>query len=425
MNEFIHFIQNVSTINGLLNTINIWEEIAYFYNDTDLPIELHYSCKNEDINYVKDVLNITDNETYNTEPFPDSAICSAIIKDDSNELLEVYKDGISEKIQTFHVVITLQNNSKKYEFGANAIKESMAHIFENSLIPKNKYELSKSSPYDLVEAIIANNYPILLKPSFMYAMCDASLMYINPAEVFKYMMEKMIFTKFVPSKSIDIYVFFKNNIKSLYPKLDMDFYDYWKNILEKTLKAAGNIVNTSDYEFSYRWLSDLIFEYNCLRKKTPDFFAELCEFKTEKERLGVFLKFMNKKTSPLLINKNNIVSYIGSLKLSKENEKQLFYWHDMSQMYYYIFKNSAECPYYICTENCKFKKQPYKKPINTKSKISFLCKLKYSFLFLIYKLFKIFNNHVPCVFSQYSRMFGLYTWNSVFEYILATTRLLN
>ncbi len=58
IHEYIHFIQNISTIHGMLGIINICSKIQEFYN-ADYPINFPFISKNEEILFWTDCLDIT------------------------------------------------------------------------------------------------------------------------------------------------------------------------------------------------------------------------------------------------------------------------------------------------------------------------------------------------------------------------------
>lgn len=396
IHEYIHFIQNISTIYGMLGIINVCSKIQDFYN-VDYPIKFPFVSKQQDIIFWTDCLDITENaiESNPTIPF---FINSAEIKIDPDGF-ELIKDGSSIILYPYYVEISYQNQKQNYEFGAQAIKEAMTTVFEEALMPSSNQKRVWTLPYDLVEIIFKFNYPLLLKPEYIYAFCDACLMSRNPPEIFKYMLDTMIQTQFVPNSSLDIYIFFRSHFLNNY-----NYIADWGEIFSLTLNKVNDIINIKEIDFVADWILNLITHYNTLRKKTPDFFSELIKFKTPNDRLSLFYHYLNKDTSPLIFNNKGIPAYIGSPILSKEQSSSLMYWYHMSLMFTYIFKNNKECPF-ECKEKCKYRKIPYKKKVLNNS---FIYRLIVKILFILHEKFGCFFNIQPCLFTNYSRSFGLY-----------------
>ncbi len=335
----------------------------------------------------------------NTSPKIPFFITSAELQADTDGF-ELEKSGSKITIYPYYVEIRFQNQIINYDFGTQAIKEAMTTVFEEALMPSSNPKNFWTLPYDLVEIIFKFNYPILLKPQYIYAFCDSCLMSMNPPETFKIMLDKMIQLHFIPNSSLEIYNFFRSNYINSY-----DYISNWGEIFSLTIKKVNDIVNVRQLDYAAEWSLNLITNYNILRKTNPDFFSELIKFKTPKERLLLFINYLNKDTSPLILNNNNIPACIGSPVLSEEQSSSLLYWYHMSLMFTYVFKNNKECPFKFCKEKCKFRNKPYNKKVLNNNLIN---KLLIKVLYLIYKKFGLFLNIQPCLFTNYSRSFGLY-----------------
>lgn len=397
IHEYIHFIQNISTIHGMLGIINVCDKIQEFYN-ANYPIKFPFVSKREETLFWTDCLDITENSMSTTPTVP-FFITSAKLKQDTNGF-PLVKSGTSIIIYPYYVEISYQNQTIQYDFGTQAIKEAMTTVFEEALMPNSNPKNFWTLPYDLVEIIFKFNYPILLKPQYLYAFCDSCLMSRNPPETFKIMLDRMIQSQFIPNTALDIYNFFRANYINSY-----NYISDWGEIFSLTIRKVNDIINVKQLDYAAEWTLKLITHYNTLRKTTPDFFSEIIKFKTPKKRLLLFLHYLNQDTSPLIFNNNNIPACIGSPLLSEEQSSSLLYWYHMSLMFIYVFKNNKTCPFTICKEKCKYRNKPYNKKVLNENLFN---KILVKVLFILYNKFGLFFNIQPCLFTNFSRSFGLY-----------------
>ena len=372
IHEYIHFIQDISTVYGLSNLSNTFSDIAYFYNITEKNISLPYYIKSEsgarEIN--KDLFSVYFSETDYTR-IPKENISVSI-----NES-PVSKIGIDnfDSLNYYTVHVKKDAYQNEFDFGACAIMEGMARIIERYLYiesDKKYWEI----PYDLPEIVVKNLYPEYSESlQNIFALCDASLMYFHPGEVFIKMVYLMKENSFIPKTVNEVYSFVHQHLIIT----GIDFYTFWNKIVLDASNHITNVVNVSEYNFAKNWAIESLNYYYNLRRNNPAFLSEILTYPSTKAQIELINIFKN-FTSPVIYNKKNEFAVIGNRVISADDQKKIFYWFNMSKFYIYVFKKSKSCPFEsLCFEDCSFIKEPYKR-----------------------------NGSDYCLFQQYSRVFGLY-----------------
>ena len=172
--------------------------------------------------------------------------------------------------------IELDYGIKKYGpfgFGGHCISECMARCIENYLFPYPPRAFD--SDYDLPYIVAKNIYPALFSnPKFVVALCDASLFFDFPGQVFletlNYLKDKNIFC----NQSYEIY----SLVWNLYGNSKIIFNQWIKSVNE-AVNSIDIIVNVNEPEFEIprNWAKHLITTYCLERMKNTAFFTNLME----------------------------------------------------------------------------------------------------------------------------------------------------
>jgi len=185
--EYIHFLQDATTTYGISNTNvilrKIWDVILYIQNcikngQKSIHLPLTSSCFYNDVaTNNKEFFNFYNQYTENVIVLKESFLIEI-----REKTIEEYDSTSLEDININFYELTFKNGYK-CNFGAFAIYEGMAHCLQKIIYKKSINE--KRNPYDLAYIIWANclpNYKDDYK-SFL-DLCEFSLMFYNPAEVF-------------------------------------------------------------------------------------------------------------------------------------------------------------------------------------------------------------------------------------------------
>lgn len=299
VHEYIHYLQDISTTYGLLNFNNILGKIQGYMNfvansendEIDLPINLDYIENYEQNEWLSQVY---EGDTV------DLKRCKIINISYLEE--ELYKNEYNKDV--YQVILNLRIDEefkcKEYIFGGRAILEGMAYLIET-----NKYYEESSNlvaPYNLCEMVTKYIYEEFAEnKSFIVALCDISLMSLQPGVTFYNILREMKESKFMPNNIEDIYTYCRNN-KQL---------DYYMELYEEQLHTAMERIDfmysqnsqVSDMVNINKWLKSLLERMKKDRSKNCAFITQIMNYKGEKFE-KYFLGMVHKYGVPLIVTKD-------------------------------------------------------------------------------------------------------------------------
>ena len=313
--EYIHFLQNASTVFCMANTSNVFKDIFYFYNIKDDKIVLPYRFSSDleirEIN--NNLFEIYFNRCdYHTVP---TLISINIIETSAKDY---FIEGFPE-LKAFEIEISSNGHSEKYGFGAFAIMEGMANMIENHMYPKAQVN-GLNIPYDL-PGIVANYIyaPIFNNKAFLVALCDMSLMYYHPAEVFIKILRIMADSQFVPQTIYDIYNFVHNHLQIP----GATFKTFWHNTYNNTCSDIMNLVNVETYNNARNWALDSLKLFYDIRNRDITFISQLMLLSPADAQHSLF-SFIQKEAAPPICNNNMQFGLIGGNAMPEEKKEILF-----------------------------------------------------------------------------------------------------
>ena len=211
--EYIHFLQDITTVYGYANFSKIMNLIKATYHkikerksagNTELHIPISFfddEFRDINNNLFENYLKYTDDD----EEYDQITV-------DRVELINVNVENMNVKTYKIHF-----NGDRETFFGAHAIFESTCHILE-----KKCYNLTPPKlkiPYDMAEKICVFYSEYFAEhKDYILDLCEYSLMFFNSAEVFVMILEA-----------------FKNDA-DYFPGNSNDFYDYMFKIVQPTGK---------------------------------------------------------------------------------------------------------------------------------------------------------------------------------------------
>lgn len=273
--EYIHYIQDITAIYGLMNisTANFYiqycaSKIAKS-NSKDFNVPIYISDIKDDIGNDLGVLNLELKPIYlGSEINPKSKLVTNL-----NLTIQNYtaSNGYNIPIVVVEFIDEFDNH-RKIDFGGNILSEGMAYIAEqynfNGIINK-----ADEYPYSIVEKIIDFYYPEIVEDKILiFAICDISLMTYHPGHNFirllDYLKEKKI------NSPIEDYDIFYNEclkiIKGSHPDFNQ-IADIVKNEILKNFNA--------DYFLDTKnWINTLFENVKILRSQLPSFAIDLVRF---------------------------------------------------------------------------------------------------------------------------------------------------
>lgn len=178
VHELVHFLQDVSTTYGLANICRYVDQLKCFSklvrSSSSLSVPVLASQRSDAVNANSDLFSIyvgDGAERYMTHN--DSVVITS---------LREHLESVENVVDPIFYAEIEYGGSKNFHFGSIAILESMAHIIECEIYGKMSV---KSFPYDSAQLVIDFLCPdIEVSALAVLEICEASLMFLNPAEIF-------------------------------------------------------------------------------------------------------------------------------------------------------------------------------------------------------------------------------------------------
>lgn len=259
--EYIHFLQDLTTTYGLTQCFYCGEYIQTAINDIyqqgkgEIIVPVRYNDPSHHVKVADIIMDITmgDCKSY-SDKFNVNNISLNTLDD-----LPI----ACPNINYINVVDVESKEGDLFSFGAYAIKESIAYILER-LITK-EYESSQEFPYCSAEKIVEYIFPEFGKSILnVLALCDISLMFSNPAEIFYSTLMQLKSKGYIPKKPHDLYAQLRNakigNNENI-----TDPFSYYKMVAEETrtkLKSYFYTDKQPELHRAYHEWIDRLFDFS-------------------------------------------------------------------------------------------------------------------------------------------------------------------
>lgn len=297
VHEYIHYLQDISTLYGILNFNHVMGTIQGCIdaiansqeNKVTLPIDLNYI---ENYEQSKHLIEIYQGE------FHDLCECRVVYVYIQEEAIyeEIYRYKIYEVILKLNV----DGKIEEYRFGGRCILESMAYLIESHAYPSESRR--NNAPYNLCEQVASYVYEEFPNNKAMIvALCDISLNSKEPGIMFYSILKAMKKFKFLPKTIDDIYIFvdkyIHGNTKEIYIdelKTAINRIDF---IYPKTIDAMPEI------ETANKWLKEKILQTAYYRFENRKFITKIMDYKG-KDFEKYFFSLLNQFGIPLIKDVN-------------------------------------------------------------------------------------------------------------------------
>jgi hypothetical protein len=272
IHEYVHFLQDITTIYGQRNIISVVQYIK----------SVNFNQRGSDqrnlwIPYMPD-------REIDPRTFDDIALQKVLVgttaKIDADIIKSVNPKIIKLKIgddqtDVERIELTVKNEESSFEykycFGSHAVMESMAFVIEQMTYP-GELEDPKDFCYRAAGILIKFLYPEMSnEPLYVIALCDACLMYHNPAAVFYNMLSEMKSENYIPVSANDIYKFVDARVQVNFyglSKVDQIFNNH-------TLTAMNELKGYFTSEFfapNKEWVDYTFRKANEIRRNEWGFF---------------------------------------------------------------------------------------------------------------------------------------------------------
>jgi len=341
--EYIHFIQDISTIYGLMNI----STITYYIQDV-----AHRVGKQQAKEFTIPMPLLNDNRDYGFNNFAlrKFYIGSGINPKHTKINLVSYRKkmaqwGESPEDELPVVIVEAKDlNTQEhfeFEFGGNHITEGMAYLCEQyvysdilkqqgHIIPADEY------PYLVALKIAELIYPELAKePLLVIAACDASLMTYHPGLSYIRLLDNLRQTDFL-SNEIGIGDLY-NRAKVLLKGSHEDF----DTVLETVRNEIKLNFKDKNFEGNNQWVDLLFDRIKDFRSKVPEFITDILQFGDLKKN-EIFGMFHSLFGSPLVLNGEEDATISLPLGFIPNNFHPSLFWA-INQMLR-IFSNQQPTP---------------------------------------------------------------------------------
>lgn len=365
--EYIHFIQDISTVMGLHNIYTLGEALSDCVNriyempkgKVQIPMPILPGANN-----VSNNLTIVES-TSGTYGLPE------YVDEDTLQITGVATENPNVKNMNGQILdlheVHVPYNGGDFLLGSYHISESMAYLAEIIVYGKNSgiVEPSPNYPYDVVRQLayfydkdLAANYPLL------FALCDLSLTFSHPAHALIMFMQQ-----YVDKGSPKDWRLFVSNLVNQCNVIGTDGINTYKQGLVKianyALDSLDKRFNGWNYSDIRQWYHTLIGKIIEMRFNNPLFLTDLV-LAGDLKKNNIFHSLLAEIATPILSNDYNN-TYIYNNKHFKIKKKRAMLLMAAGSITYSLIDGEIPCmlrKYCQADKRCVSKKcvrSPWKK----------------------------------------------------------------
>ena len=346
LHEYIHFIQDISTIYGLINisTINYYIQdcAARISRQTEkeFSIPLKLIERKEDFGYLN----------FNLQPIylgskinPKRREVSFISYSKENAVINENNDYIETIV--LNLYDDIQNEKFNVNLGGNLVTEGMAYLAERYVYSKTLKEQGHyipvdEYPYCVIEKIAQSIYADLAEfDILLIAICDCCLMTYHPGLSFIKSLEFLKQERFIQDHENDSEIITKL-YQTLSAHLKGNHLDF-NTVIDDVRKSIQKSFKVEHFEGNNKWIDILFDRIKVFRNNRPEFivdFLQLGDLKTN-ELFSCFHKLLG---SPLVLNGENLATITLPSGFNPINFQPYLFWA-INQMLR-IFSNNNPTP---------------------------------------------------------------------------------
>ncbi len=316
--EYIHFLQDVTTSDGLANAAMVVNFVRYAVASLKSP----------------------------TATLPLQVPATAVIAP-GQALRQLYLgDGIHLKAQPkVRRIVSAQHlksgielpdgrkprrievtfaSGEVHHFGANWLNESMAYIAESMAYPGGGVPAEVA--YTAAELLAEHLYPTLGAQSQenILALCDASLLFYHPGQAFYMVLRKMRADKWMPKRPEEVYEFARTALKFKFEGVT-SATELLQFSGERAIEMLSDYFTSDTFAANAAWVREVILRAEKLRQEQPFFILQLVR-DGPIARNPFFTFLLNWLGSPLTTNEDGESSIIpmSGFEAVKDVHQDLF-----------------------------------------------------------------------------------------------------
>lgn len=377
--EYIHFLQDIMTSYGLMNTRVVYEKIIagrHFIKNSQgikLPLETFGNRILDANNKLFDLYL----------GYTESKKVGDIVLIKVNCKQEMFNHPVTNELVNISIYELEFSDGNSYQFGAHAILEGIAHYLEKTI-----YDIDscKQIPYDLSYSLWCFSLPESKENIKAFLdVSEFSLMCYNPAEYFIDAIEKIKQNIFPIDE--DLYSNLMKHYKVKREKRNISLWENFVVYLDDTVKQGKVLFSSTIYDEFKDWWLKLCFKGRQIRQEREPIFSKFLDLKefSDKDRASYLKEYFTDFCYPLVTNADGEFDF-----LNKNNPNYLASFltvQSIHSVFNYLFTINSGCE---LKETCIFlrdsygmievdddcDKSPWKKELNTKNICFFKAVLK-------------------------------------------------
>lgn len=332
VHEYIHYLQDLSTIFGI-NNAYVYSEYMHgavnkIYTDPNnearLPVRIYGNYGNIELNWE---VNSACTGDY------DEIDMLFLLDIEEKKKRTIYRCSYINKLT--HIYLLLPGG-KRIQFGGRAIMESMAYMIEKCVEPRCKG--AKDYPYHAAECVAKKIYPEFADDVYrMIALCDMSLNTSNPGKIFVQTLKIYKKRKQLPTAE-QIYADFYNSPCEMMGNMTY-FLPAFMNF---AMNAAERLVKYLNHEEFYQFhnaVRKMIGGAIELRMKQPMFMVDIAKG-GDLYHNDVLRRIMHRLGSPVI---KDITGNFSQVPSRYFNDDQFRYFVAIEQVFNTLHKGCDCC----------------------------------------------------------------------------------
>lgn len=338
IHEYIHFLQNITTLHGLERMNSdfcvLMHMINWLRENDEKPISIPLSDtilsdmtrNNQDISK----LSWGDFEEIKNYDIID------IVLDPCNAI------QIDEYRTVESVIIKYRTNDTEEDicsFGAREIYEGMAYLIEQHIT--KDFESSPDFPYNTAYKVAEFFYPTLANDyRNILVLCDKALMFSNPGLEFVEMIKWIKEIEFIPKSPDELYYFLEQNWEIYDINVKVDYLDNFKRLAEDVKSNMHIILNDKYFNDYHIWIDTIINYAITIRTHMPLFWIDIVDHGYVKHN-AVFQSILHSAGSPLI--ETNRHEYHFITPNGCEDSTCLVYFKVFNQIFRILSMGDLQC----------------------------------------------------------------------------------
>lgn len=296
--EYVHFLQDLTTIYGLANTAQMVDLQKSFVHQILSNEEPEFNVPVEIDLLSPTGINMDLFELYEGDQEADFYGIQSVdnIHESANNKVKGY-----ETIPSIIIEATDIFGAKKFfNFGAVCISESMAYLVEESMFDNVDAE---PFPYHTAKKVCEFLHPDLAVDMInIICLCDIALNSSHPGKFFVDFIKDIKVKNFIPQRYTDFYDRYEQTKFTDINNRELSIYQVYKIYSDLANQQLKDYLLLPQYDSLKEWINQVFNTATDIRIKNFSFWLKVLDAPTKEERRGRFTAFAQTLGFPLMTN---------------------------------------------------------------------------------------------------------------------------